>query len=318
MKSNILTLLTEFLQEAKKLSKKPLVALIGPTASGKTALSLMIAEKFNGEVISADSRQVYKYMDIGTEKILPSHMKGIPHHLLDVVEPPEEFNLSDYKRLATIAITDILKRGKLPILCGGTGLYINAVIQNYEIPKVPPNPKLREELEKFARTQGATALHELLQKKDHASASHIHPNNVRYVIRALEILEAGKKKEPQKGESLYHVFSAGINWPREKLYERINKRVEDQLKRGLLDEIKFLLDKGYDEKLPSMSSLGYLEMIPYIKGKITLEEAMRAIQQNTRHYAKRQITWFRKYKEAHWLEPKDMEELVKLTEKISG
>lgn len=301
----------QFLLEAEQFNKKPLLVVLGPTASGKTALSITLAKQFNGEVISADSRQIYRHMDIGTDKIPESKQENVPHHLLDVAEPNGEFTLADYKRNALKIINEIHKRQKLPILCGGTGLYLNAILQNYQIPQIPPQYDLRQKLAQYYEEHGPLALHNLLKERDPESAKNIHANNVRYVIRALEInMATGNKKSDQKGEQLFHVFSVGIEWPRDILYERINRRVDDQMDRGLLNEVKTLLMKGYNEKLPAMSSLGYLELIAYIKGKNTLEEAIENIKKNTRNYAKRQLTWFRRYKDIHWISAEELEGVI--------
>lgn len=298
------TEIQQFLEDSRQSGKKTMMVILGPTASGKTALSIKLAHQFNGEIISADSRQIFRYMDIGTDKIPVSKQEGIPHYLLDVVDPKEEFTLADYKHNALKIISEIHKRQKLPILCGGTGLYLNSIIENYQIPQVAPQYDLRQKLAEYCQKHGQLALHKLLQQSDPEAAARIHPNNVRYVIRALEINMAGNQnKKDSKGEQLYCTFSIGIEWPREALYERINQRVDNQLERGLLNEVKMLLMKSYDEKLPSMTSLGYLELISYIKGECTLEQAVEKIKQNTRNYAKRQITWFKRYKNIHWLTP---------------
>lgn len=303
--------LQQFLQQAAELQKPPVIVILGPTASGKTALSLKIAKAVDGEIISADSRQIYKHMDIGTDKIPPQKQEGIYHHLLDIVEPDQEFTLADFKRSALKAIHDIHLRKKVPILCGGTGLYLNAVIYNYQIPSIAPNYELRQKLAQYYEEHGALALHQLLQEKDPEAAATIHANNVRYVIRALEINMVGnQRKADQKGESLLHVFPIGIEWPRPLLYERINRRVDDQIARGLLNEVKTLLMKGYSEKLPSMSSLGYLELISHIKGEKTLEQAIEEIKKNTRNYAKRQITWFRQYKDVYWIPGEELDKYL--------
>lgn len=290
----------QFLKKAGDKGLPPLLVILGATASGKTDLSIKIAKKYDGEVISTDSRQIYKYMDIGTAKISPEEMDGIPHYMLDVVEPDQEFTLADFVDQAKKHIKDIHQRGKLPILIGGTGLYIRAICENYDIPRVPPNEKLREKLKKEIEEKGGEYVYEKLQKLDPEAAKRIHPNNHRYVIRAIEISKSGKKKQ-KKGDPIYHVLRLGIEWPRERLYERIDKRSGIQIEKGLIEETKCLLDKGYDSSLPSMSSLGYPEMISYIKGERTLEEALSWLQKNTRNYAKRQITWFRKEPDVIWL-----------------
>lgn len=290
----------KFLEEANKKGLPPLLVILGATASGKTDLSIKIAKKYDGEVISTDSRQIYKYMDIGTAKIMPEEMDGVPHYMLDVAEPDQEFTLADFVDQARKHIKDIHKMGKLPILIGGTGLYIRAICENYDIPRVPPNVKLREKLQKEIEKKGAEYVHDKLKKLDPKAAKKIHPNNHRYVIRAIEIAKSGKKTQ-KKGKPEYHILRLGIEWPREKLYERIDKRAGIQVENGLIEETKNLLDKGYDTSLSSMSSLGYPEMISYIKGERTLEEALSWLQKNTRNYAKRQITWFRKEPDVVWL-----------------
>ncbi len=301
----------QFLLECEQLKKRPLIVILGPTASGKTAISIAIAKTFNGEIISADSRQIYKYMDIGTDKIPEMKQQGIRHHLLDIVNPDEEFTVADFKRITLKVAGEILARQKVPVLCGGTGLYLNAVIENYQIPQVPPQYDLRQKLAQYFEQHGAAALHQLLVERDPQTAEKIHPNNVRYVIRALEINYAGgSQKQDSKGEQLFQVFSVGIEWPRELLYERINRRVEDQISKGLLNEVKTLLMKGYHEKLPAMSSLGYQELVAYLKGEKLYEEAIDDIKKNTRNYAKRQMTWFRRYSGINWISGAELEQLT--------
>ncbi len=301
----------EFLSECEKEGQKPLIAVLGPTASGKTALSVEIAKRYNGEVISADSRQIYKYMDIGTAKITPHEMQGVKHHLLDVADPAEEFTLSDFKRHALKAINEIHQRKKIPVMCGGTGLYFSSIIQNYEIPRIPPQFDIRQKLAQYYEEHGAEALHALLKERDPVAAAKIHPNNVRYVIRALEInMAGGTQKNDEKGRPMFSVFKVGIDWPRDILYERINRRVDEQLSAGLLNEVKGLLMRGYNEKLPSMSSLGYPELIGYIKGEATLEQAADLIRKNTRNYCKRQLTWFRREKDVAWIPGDELKRIL--------
>lgn len=279
-----------------KKAKNPLIVILGPTASGKTALSLKIAHEFNGEIISTDSRQIYKGMEISTDAILPSQREKIPHHMLGITTPDKTLTLAEFKEIALKKISGIHKKGHIPILVGGTGLYISSIIEGYKVPKVPPDTKLRSKLEKEAREKGKDYVYKKLKKLDPKTATTIHPNNLRYVIRAIEInLSTGKNKIDKKSTSPFDVFIIGIYLPREILYKRVEERVNQQIERGLIQEVKKLLKKGYDENLPAMSSLGVKEIIPYIKGKMSLEDCVKILKQNTRHYAKRQMTWFRRY-----------------------
>lgn len=279
-----------------KKAKKPLIVILGPTASGKTAISLDLAHKFKGEIISTDSRQLYTEMEIGTDAILPEQQEGIPHHLLGIAKPDKTITAAEYTELALTKIKEIYARKHIPILVGGTGLYISSILFSYQIPHVPPNEKLRDKLYKEAEKKGNEYVHKKLVKLDPEAAKKIHPNNLRYVVRALEInLTTGANKIDLQKKSPFQPFLISLNWPREKLYERVNLRVDLQLKRGLLDEVKKLLKKGYKENSPAMSSLGVKEIIPYLKGKSTLEECVELLKKNTRNYAKRQMTWFRRY-----------------------
>lgn len=279
-----------------KKAKKPLIVILGPTASGKTAISLELAKKFKGEIISTDSRQLYTEMEIGTDAILPEQQEGIPHHLLGIAKPDKTITAAEYTELALTKIKEIYARKHIPILVGGTGLYISSILFSYQIPHVPPNEKLRTKLYKEAEKKGNEYVHEKLVKLDPEAAKKIHPNNLRYVVRALEInLTTGANKINLQKKSPFQPFLISLNWPREKLYERVNLRVDLQLKRGLLGEVKKLLKKGYKENSPAMSSLGVKEIIPYLKGKATLEECVELLKKNTRNYAKRQMTWFRRY-----------------------
>jgi tRNA dimethylallyltransferase len=304
-------MITQKLKTFLKTAKKPLIVILGPTASGKTALSLKIAKEINGEIISTDSRQIYRGLEIGSDALPEDQQEGIPHHMIGIVGPDREYSLAEYKDDAEKIIDQIRKRKNIPILTGGTGLYISALVEDYDVPRVPPDKKLREKLQKEAAKKGPEALHKRLAKLDPESAKQIHPNNIRYVIRALEInLKTGKPKENKKAAPAStklrpDVFMIGIDYPREELYERINSRVDTQDHRGLIDEVRALLDKGYDAPLPAMSSLGVKEIIPFIKKEQTLEECKETLKQNTRNYAKRQGTWFRRYPQIHWLKPGD-------------
>lgn len=283
-----------FLKEASR----PLIVVLGPTASGKTDLSLKIAKKFKGEIISADSRQIYKYMPIATD-VLPQDLRqGVPHHLLEFIEPDKMLSMAEFKDLALAKIAEIYKRGHLPVLVGGTGLYISAIIDGYEVPRIAPDPKLRDELQ----NEDSGELYKKLQKLDPKTAKKIHPHNTRYVIRALEINLLGKKRKiDKKKKPSFDVLKTGIAWPRDVLYERINRRVDNQFARGLVDEVRALLAKGYNPALPSMYSLGVKEIIPYLKKEKSLEECAELLKKNTRNYAKRQITWFGRYDDVKWL-----------------
>lgn len=289
-------------------AKNPLLVLLGPTASGKTSLSLEIAKAINGEIISTDSRQTYKGMEISTDALPKKERKGIPHHMIGIVTPNKELSLAEFKDMATQKIKEIRAKNRIPMLVGGTGLYISAIIEGYDVPRIAPDKKLREKLYKEVEKHGVGYLHEKLKKLDPEAAKRIHPNNVRYVVRAIEInLKAGRNKTDKKSKKpLYDTLMIGIDWPREAIYERINLRVDNQLKRGLVNEVKKLIKKGYKETLPAMSSLGIKEIIPYVKGEKPLEECVETLKKNTRNYSKRQMTWFRRYKKILWLDGKDL------------
>lgn len=332
-----------------------IIVVLGPTASGKTDLGLDLSKKFNGEIINADSRQVYKEMDIGTAKPAgkwsavkdPSAVlqdgktnggndktsvfvvDGVLHYLMDAVMPNEEFTLADFKERAEEIIKDILSRGKLPIIVGGTGLYVWSLVDNLEMPKVAPDNKLRAELEKKSLPE----LVEMLEKEDPESAQVIDLKNQRRVLRALEVaLSSGKsfKKQQKKGQPLYDALQIGINWPREVLYDRINKRVDKQMEDGLLEETKKLVNKyshpllappqaGGEAtvwNLPSMSGIGYKQMGYFLRGEMSLPEAIEVLKRDTRRYAKRQITWFKRDKRINWINGLDIPEIEKLAKKF--
>lgn len=305
----------EFLLTGLLKKPHPLLVILGPTASGKTALSIKIAKKYNGEIVSADSRQIYKHLNISTDKISLHERKGIPHHMIDIVDPDQMYTTGEYKRDATRIIDEIHGRGKLPILVGGTGLYISAIVHNYDIPKVPPQKDFRLHLQNEAEKHGIKYLYNKLQEVDRAAAKKIHPNNLRYIIRALEINEVTKRnKNDQKFPPKYDALMIGIDWPREVLYDRINQRVELQIERGLLEEIKSVLDQNLEKglkpdlsgDLPSMTAIGCKELMAYFQEKMTPEQAKQAkdlIRRNTRTYARRQLSWFRREKEIIWLSP---------------
>ncbi|MEK7672255.1 MAG: tRNA (adenosine(37)-N6)-dimethylallyltransferase MiaA [Patescibacteria group bacterium] len=298
------------LRKFLKTAKKPLIVVLGPTASGKTDLALKLAKMVKGEIISTDSRQIYRDMDISTDAILEKNQEKIPHHLLRITDPDQTFTLAEYSDLALKTIKAIYKKKKIPLLVGGTGLYISSIIEGYKVPKIAPDKKLREKLTKEAEKKGNEFLYKKLVELDPEAAKTIHPNNLRYVIRALEInMTGGQNKVDDKSKkSPFDLFIVGVEWPREKLYERINKRVDQQIKRGLVKEVETLLKK-YDAKLPSMSSLGIKEIVPHVNGKKKLEECVETLKQNTRNYAKRQLTWFRRYDDINWLKPSEVKKI---------
>ncbi|RGH41571.1 tRNA (adenosine(37)-N6)-dimethylallyltransferase MiaA [Firmicutes bacterium AM41-5BH] len=293
--------------------KKPLVILTGPTAVGKTKASIGLAKAIGGEIISADSMQVYKQMDIGSAKIKPSEMEGIPHYLLDILEPDEEFHVVLFQQMAKQAIQKIYEKGKIPIIVGGTGFYIQAVLYDIDFSENEKDTSYREELEKLAQTKGAEYLHDLLRKVDEKSAQDIHANNVKRVIRALEYFhQTGEKisehnEEQRKKVSPYNFSYFVLNDEREHLYERINLRVDQMINEGLVSEVQSLKEKGYTRDMVSMQGLGYKEMLDYLDNKCSLEEAVEIIKRDTRHFAKRQITWFKRESDVTWIDKKEYE-----------
>lgn len=293
------------------MKKKPLVILTGPTAVGKSALSISLAKAIDGEIISADSMQVYKYMDIGTDKITPEQMEGVPHYLIDEFEPDKEFNVVTFQKYAKKYISEIYEKNKIPILVGGTGFYIQAVLYDIDFKEAEDDYAYRNKLEKLAKEKGRDYIHKQLEKIDPESAKAIHPNNLQRVIRALEyyketgeLMSDHNKKQKEK-TSPYNFCYFVLNKDREKLYNSINLRVDEMFEEGLVDEVKSLLDRGYTKDLVSMQGLGYKEIIPYILGERTLEEAIYLLKRDTRHYAKRQLTWFRREENINWINKED-------------
>lgn len=283
------------IQRAKSLPK--LVVILGPTASGKTALGIRLARLFSGEIISADSRQVYRGMDIGTAKVRDSG--GVPHHLIDVVDPDQPFTVADWKRLALAAADDIARRGKLPVVVGGTGLYIQSIVDNSDIPAVPPNVTLRKSLE----TKSDRELLLLAKKFDPTFVGSQDARNRRRVVRALEVaILTGEAFTTQrrKGPPLFDVLEIGLAVPRRDLYAAIDARVAQQIDEGLIDEVRHLLKK-YPATLPSMSAIGYREIVAYLNGDLTLEQAIERIQFATHAYVRRQMTWFRRDRRIQWV-----------------
>lgn len=288
--------------------KKPLIVLTGPTAVGKTSLSISLAKAVNGEIISADSMQVYKGMDIGSAKIRKEEMQGVTHYLVDILEPEEEFHIVKFQELAKAALEEIYAKGKIPILVGGTGFYIQAVTRDIDFTQAEQETSYREELEQFAKEKGAEYLHEKLREVDSKSAENIHANNVKRVIRALEFyhqngIPISEHNEEQKQQtSPYNLAYFVLTAPREILYERIDRRVDQMMEEGLLEEVKSLRERGCHRGMVSMQGLGYKEILAYLEGEYPLEEAVRILKRDTRHFAKRQLTWFRREQDVIWVD----------------
>lgn len=288
--------------------KKPFIVLTGPTAVGKTELSIALAKAIGGEIISADSMQVYKYMDIGSAKIKGDQMQGVPHYLIDILEPTEEFDVVKFSRLAQEAIEIIYSHGHIPILVGGTGFYIQAVLYDIDFTENEGDNAYRRQLEQFAAREGKEAIHELLRQTDARAADAIHPNNVKRVIRALEfhektgmLISEHNETEHQK-ESPYNFRYFVLNDSRDRIYANIDKRVDLMIELGLVDEVKKLKEMGCKKDSVAMQGLGYKEILAYLEGENTLEEAVYTIKRDTRHFAKRQLTWFRREKEVLWVD----------------
>ncbi|MFL7807291.1 MAG: tRNA (adenosine(37)-N6)-dimethylallyltransferase MiaA [Anaerolineae bacterium] len=274
----------------------PLVIIVGPTAVGKTRLAVCLAQEVDGEIVSADSRQVYRGMDIGTAKATPEEQQCAPHHLLDVVNPDETLGLAQFQEMAYAAIADVTARGRVPMLVGGTGQYVMAVVEGWNVPRVPPNEALRLELYRQADQEGAQSLHDRLRALDPAAADRIDPRNVRRVVRAVEVcMVTGEpiSEQQDKTPPPYRVLMLGLSLPREALYRRIDQRVERMMAAGLEDEARGLVDAGYGFDLPAMSGVGYGQFSPWLAGEATLESVTREIKRATRRFVRQQANWFR-------------------------
>lgn len=283
----------------------PLLVIVGPTAVGKTALSLKIAKQLGGEIVSGDSMQVYRGMDIGTAKVSRTERQEVPHHLIDIVDPDHPFSVAEFQERATEAIRDIASRQKLPILIGGTGLYIQAVTHAYRFSNADADPNVRARWREYVERHGNEALHEALRQVDPESAERLHPNDVRRIIRALEIVERTGKTmteyhREQERTSPYDSLWIGLTMERDVLYARINERVDQMIQQGLIEEVNKLRQKGYTLDLVSMQGLGYKEIMMVLEGEWSVEEAVDTIKQRTRRFAKRQFSWFRRIEEIHW------------------
>ena len=289
------------------MMKKPLIVLTGPTAVGKTKLSITLAKAVGGEIISADSMQVYKYMDIGSAKIRKEEMEGVPHYLVDVLDPAEEFHIVKFQQMAKEAMEQIYANGHIPILVGGTGFYIQAMVRDIDFTENEENTEVRAKWEQYAARYGAQALHEELAKIDPKSAECIPAGNVKRVVRALEFYELSGKRisehnEEQKAKGSPYSFAYFVlNDHRDRLYDRIEKRIDEMLKEGLVEEVQGLKDRGFNKQVVSMQGLGYKEILDYLDGNLTLEEAVYILKRDTRHFAKRQLTWFRREPEVSWI-----------------
>ncbi len=286
-----------------------IIAIAGPTASGKTALAVELAKRLNGEVVSCDSMQIYRHMNIGTAKPAEDEKCGIAHHMIDIIEPWESYSVAAYAEDAKRCIDDITGRGKMPILAGGTGLYMDSVLKNTMFVELETDLELRQSLQDFAEKEGVLALHNRLKEKDPQAAEKIHPNNVKRVVRALEVCCKTGKTFTQvniesEREPAYDARILGLEWDREVLYDRINRRVDIMMESGLENEVRSLIDMGLKAEHTAMQAIGYKEIVSYFEGRTMLGEAIDKIKQESRRYAKRQMTWFRRNPEVEWIEMK--------------
>lgn len=292
---------------------KPLVILTGPTAVGKTALSIKLAKRINGEIISADSMQVYKRMNIGSAKIMPEEMEGVPHHLIDILEPWEEFNVVFFQQKVYEAMDEIYSRGHIPILAGGTGFYIQAILNEIDFTETDSDDGYRRQLEEMAKVTEPEVMHAMLEEVDPEAAKQIHPNNVKRVIRALEFYHqtgspiSAHNEEQKKKEPAYNFAYFVLNMDRGKLYTRIEERIDIMMEQGLVKEVEGLKSEGCHKDMVSMKGLGYKEILDYLDGNTSLEEAVAILKQGTRRFAKRQLTWFRREPEVIWFDKEEYE-----------
>lgn len=299
-----------------------IIVIVGPTAVGKTYVSIELAKKLGTEIISADSMQIYKGMDVGTAKIKTEEMQGIKHHMIDMINPDDNYSVSDFKTEAEKNIDDMLSRGKTPVIVGGSGLYVNSLIYDLDFSNAKSNEKLRDYYTYYHQEHGEDALYEKLKKIDPESAEKIHKNNVKRVIRALEVYDLTGKKfsetntDIRKKSSKYDFILIGLSMDRKILYERINQRVDKMIEDGLVEEVKSLLEKGFEKNLISMQAIGYKEIIEFLEGNITFEEAVNILKQNTRHFAKRQFTWFLKDENVKWFNIEDVNKIDTSLEQI--
>ena len=293
------------------MEKKPLIIITGPTAAGKTSLSVRLAKALGGEIISADSMQVYRHMDIGSAKVTKEEMEGVPHYLIDVLEPTEPFNVAMFQQMAKEAVQTIYSHGRIPILAGGTGFYIQALLYDINFQETGEDPSIRLSLEALGEEKGGEYLHQLLAQADPQAAEEIHPNNVKRVIRALEyfqqtgqrISEHNQQERQKKSPYAFRYYV--INMERSRLYQRIDQRVDLMMQQGLVQEVEKLREMGCRRGMVSMQGLGYKEILDYLNGEISLEEAVYQLKRDTRHFAKRQLTWFKRERQVRWLNRED-------------
>ncbi|CCK87223.1 TPA: tRNA (adenosine(37)-N6)-dimethylallyltransferase MiaA [Clostridioides difficile] len=306
--------------ERNAMKKIPLIILTGPTAVGKTDLSIKLAKDMNAEIISADSMQIYEYMDIGSAKVTEAEMQGVKHYLIDEVKPDYPFSVSEFQQRAKKYIYEINEKGKCVLVTGGTGLYLNSLIYNMDFAQSDANNELREELQNQLAEKGIDYMHNRLKELDEESANRIHKNNTKRVIRALEVCLSGKKmndfSNDLKFNEEYQPIIIVLNRDREHLYQRINMRVDIMLKNGLVEEVKKLLSMGFKKDMISMQGIGYKEILKYLDGEYTYEEAIEIIKRDSRRYAKRQITWFKRYKTAKWFDLEQYENIDELKNEI--
>lgn len=301
--------------------KERLIVIIGPTGVGKTKLSIELAKRFSCEIISGDSMQVYKTMDIGTAKITKEEMNGVPHHLINIKEPTESFSVAEFQQLVRNKITEITNKGKIPMIVGGTGLYIQSVLYDYQFPQAPSDEQFRQQMENTVVEKGKDWLYKQLAQKDPESAKRIHPNNIRRVIRALEVFHCTGKtmseyEKADKPSLLYETALIGLTMEREQLYERINNRVDEMITNGLVEEVKRLYDQSIRD-CQSIQAIGYKELYRYFDGEWTLEKAIEQLKQNSRRYAKRQYTWFRNKMDVQWYDVSKLQTNEKIIEETS-
>lgn len=290
--------------QTNSLEKQKIVVIVGPTASGKTSVGVRLAQKFNGEIISADSMQIYKQMNIGTAKVTKEEMQGVAHHLIDIVNPTENFSVALWVKLAQEKITEIINRGKTPIIVGGTGLYVTSLLNGYSFYDVPENQELREHYRNILINEGEDALYNILKQKNEERAKEIDKSKHKAVIRALEIIEANKETTHIKNNEPYNYLLIGLNHDRESLYNRINKRVDLMINNGLLDEFDFLITKHkLNRTHQSAGAIGYKEIFDLKDNIVSKEKTIELIKQHSRNYAKRQITWFKRMKNIIWFSP---------------